>query len=401
MHKLIFRTALAAAVTCSYAANADAGIAASSGVCGYLEEAPIFGVGMPTDARATPVMIPLEQGIVQRGDKSATLRSVPVPSLSVNEWTADYAMMRLSQLAGKPTWALTQDGQPGEVISVEIPATNLADAFDRVAAVKGKRWRYDGEKVYLLGGREWTMPLPANRDISLAVQDALHKNNFGGRIEGGVLRFEADDAGVARVTAMVNQVYSQKRLNPYDVKFFKVYPVKGEIDWGSLVERTSAVETISFDGKGATIVLDGSAGAVVDAFLAREGQVHNLGSTTMVSATASMGTSHAAGCGAGASGKRGLQLAGGAYDSGTVGMSYAILGTPDEQAGKLAVRPGSIVVIADAVPDEGGYMVAVVRPRVLELQGGVQTAPATPLGPPPGNIQPLPGMSARQVVATR
>src|SRR3546814_6803268 len=41
-----------------------------------------------------------------------------------------------------------------------------------------------------------------------------------------------------------------------------------------------------------------------------------------------------------------------------------------DQSGKLAVAPGAVVVLADAVPDQGGYMVAIVRPRVLELQTG-------------------------------
>src|SRR3546814_11978176 len=85
-------------------------------------------------------------------------------------------MMRLSQVAGRPIWAMTEDGQPGPVISTQIPATSLADAFDRVAAMKGKRWRFDGEKVYLLGGREWTIPMPANRDLASAVKDALARN---------------------------------------------------------------------------------------------------------------------------------------------------------------------------------------------------------------------------------
>src|SRR3546814_10056947 len=71
---------------------------------------------------------------------------------------------------------MTEDGQPGPVISTQIPATSLADAFDRVAAMKGKRWRFDGEKVYLLGGSEWTIPMPANRDLAIAVKDALASN---------------------------------------------------------------------------------------------------------------------------------------------------------------------------------------------------------------------------------
>lgn len=340
--------------------------------CGYDEDAPIFGMGMAVGTVATPVLAPLEQNIVQRGDRSDTLRSVPVPATKVDGWTADYAMMRLSHLAGRPTWAHTETGEVGDVISVDIPATNLADAFDRIAETKGKRWRYDGENVYLLGGREWTMPLPSSRDLVLAVKDTLEKNNVKASIEGGMLRFEADDAGVARISAVVNQVYRQERLNPYDVKFYKVYPTKGAIDWTTLVERTDAIETVSFEGKGATIVLEPTAGAVIDAFLAREGQVHALGSTTMVSGQTSLGSSRAVGCGTGAIASRGLELAGGAYERGRVSLAYSILGSQQEQAGRLAVTPGAVVVIADAEPDEGGYVVSVVRPRVLELQMPVQ-----------------------------
>lgn len=337
--------------------------------CGFVEDAPIYGVGLSAGTNATPILAPVEQQIVQRGDKSSSLRNVPVPAMSVQGWTADYAMMRLSLLAGKPMWAMTEDGQPGDIVSVNVPATSLADAFDRIAAAKGKRWRYDGEKVYLLGGREWTMPLPASRDLALAVKDALAKNKIDALISNGVIRFQADDNEVARVRAVVNQVYSQQRLNPYDVKFYKVYPTKGEIDWGTLVQRTDAVETVSFDGKGATIVLDPTAGAVVEAFLAREGQVHDLGSTTMVSADANVAASSAAGCGANVDSSRGIKLAGGAYERGRISLSYSVLGASARQEGRLAVTPGAVVVIADAVPSEGGYMVAVVRPRIIELQG--------------------------------
>lgn len=343
--------------------------------CGYLEEAPIFGVGMASNATAAPVLMPLEQGIVDRGDKSESLRSIAVPATMVDGWTSDYAMMRLSQVAGKPIWAMTESGLPGEDVTIDIPATNLADAFDRIAEAKGKRWRYDGEKVYLLGGREWTMPLPASRDLSIAVRDALLRNDVNVRFEDGGIRFKADNAGAATVTSVVHQVYGEERLNPYDVKFYKVYPTKGTIDWATLVERTNAIETVSFEGKGATIVLDPTAGAVIDAFLAREGQVHSLGSTTMVSSQAGAGSSHAAGCGASTSGTRGLHLTGGAYERGRVSMTYSILGAPQEQSGTLAVTPGAVVVLADAVPDQGGYMVAVVRPRVLELKSPVRSGP--------------------------
>src|SRR3546814_10903144 len=90
----------------------------------------------------------------------------------------------------------------------------------------------------------------------------------------------------------------------------------------------------------------------------------------MVAAKASESSSQAAGCGASATGSRGLALAGGAYERGRVALNYSILGSSMDQSGKLAVAPGAMVVLADAVPDQGGYMVAIVRPRVLELQTG-------------------------------
>jgi hypothetical protein len=386
--KMKFKAALAVTIMSSVSSVVGAegvqtrSVSAAS-ECGYAEDAPIFGVGMAAGTNATPVLLPIERQIEAKGDKSSSLRSVPVPATNVDGWTADYAMMRLSQTAGRPIWALTEDGQPGAIISTNIPATSLADAFDRIAATKGKRWRYDGEKVYLLGGREWTIPMPTSRDLAIAVKDALAKNDVKASIENNMIRFEADDDGVSRIRAVVNEVYSQPRLNPYDVKFFKVYPTKGEINWSSLVERTDAIETVSFEGKGATIVLDPTAGAVIETFLAREGQVNVLGSKTLVASTAAGIASNAAGCGASASGSRGLELAGGAYERGRIGLSYSILGSNVDQSGKLAVAPGAVVVLADAVPDQGGYMVAIVRPRVLELQSGY---PVSSVAPAPTRI---------------
>src|SRR3546814_1116604 len=99
-------------------------------------------------------------------------------------------------------------------------------------------------------------------------------NQVSATIQNNMIRFEADDDGVVRIRAVVNEFYSQQRLNPYDVKFFKVYPTNGEINWASSVERTDAIETASFEGNVATIFLDPTAGAVIEPFLAREGQVN-------------------------------------------------------------------------------------------------------------------------------
>lgn len=349
---------------------------AVSGQCGFAQDAPIFGVGIAAGTDATPILLDVDKRIQAKGDRSESLRSVKVPAINVAGWTSDYAMMRMSQTAGKPIWVLTEDGRPGDVVTLNVPATNLADAFDRIAAQKGKRWRYDGENVYLLGGREWTIPMPTNRDLAIAVQDALTKNKVPAKIQGGLIRFQADNSEVQRVRGIVNQVYTQQRLNPYDVTFYKVYPIRGQIDWGSLVERTDAIESVTFDGKGATLIMDPTSASVIDAFLAREGQVQQLGSTTMVSGQMGQGSTTSAGCGTVAQGSRGLQLAGGAYERGRMAMNYTILGASKAQAGRLAVAPGSVVVIADGIPDQGGYMVAVVRPRILELQGGVPLAPS-------------------------
>jgi hypothetical protein len=381
MRKMSLALALSGAVIATVANAADKPIVVTAPVpaeCGFVEDAPIFGVGMAAGTSATPVLKPLEQGIVQRGDKSVALRSIQVPAMRVSNWTTDYAMMRLSQTSGHPMWAVTEDGQPGSEISVDIPATNLADAYDRIAAVKGKRWRYDGDKVFILGGREWTLTMPPSRDVAIAVTDALARSKVPARIVGGTIRFEADDATAAQIGGILQQVYSQEHLNPYDVRFYKVYPTKGVIDWSTLVERTDSVETVSFEGKGATIVLDPTAGSVIDTFLAREGDVRSLGSTTMVSSQSGVGAVHVAGCGVQAMSARGLELAGGAYQNGRVPLRYSITGAPTRQAGTLAVAPGSVVVIADGQPVEGAYMVAVVRPRVIELQSRSQTPAAAP-----------------------
>ncbi|MAM83303.1 MAG: hypothetical protein CL472_01305 [Acidobacteria bacterium] len=365
--------ALVAMIASPVPAMAQAGVPAQAattvgGECGIVQDAPIFGVGMGGSTQAAPVLIPIEQEVARKGDKSNSLRSVSVPAVDINEWPTDYAMMRLSQLASKPVWAVTQSGSAGNKISVQIPQTNLADAFDRIAAVEGKRWIYDGERAYLLNGREWTMPLPASRDVAFAVKDALSKNAIDARIESGLIRFEADDAGAAKVAGIVSQVYAQPRLNPYDVSFYKIWPVRGSVDWAKLAERTDAVEAVSFDGKGSTVVLDPGSESVIDAFLATEGTVRSLGSTVMVSAQPGLGTLHGAGCGASADSSIGLELAGGAYERGRIPLRYAITGGENNQGGAMAVVPGSTVVIADGEPHDGAYMVAVVRPRILEMQ---------------------------------
>ena len=373
--------ALAAMIVTPVPAAAQGGVPAQTapavgGECGIAYDAPIFGVGMGGTTQAAPVLIPIEKEVARKGDKSNSLRSVSVPAVDVSEWPADYAMMRVSQLASKPVWAVTQSGSAGSKISLQIPATNLADAFDRIAAVEGKRWIYDGEQAYLLNGREWTMPLPASRDVAFAVKDALSKNAINAQINNGLIRFEADDAGASKVAGIVSQVYAQPRLNPYDVSFYKIWPVRGAVDWAKLAERTDAVEAVAFDGKGSTVVLDPGSESVIDAFLATEGTVRSLGSTVMVSAQPGLGTIHGAGCGEAADSSIGLELAGGPYERGRIPLRYSITGGTENQGGAMAVVPGSTVVIADGEAKEGAYMVAVIRPRILEMQASPMPAAA-------------------------
>src|SRR3546814_8674343 len=109
-------------------------------------------------------------------DWSSDVCSSDLAATNVDGWTSDYAMMRLSQVAGRPIWAMTEDGQPVTVISQHVPATSLADAFDRDAAMKGKRWRFARVKVYLLGGREWPITTPANSDIEISCKEATASN---------------------------------------------------------------------------------------------------------------------------------------------------------------------------------------------------------------------------------
>lgn len=374
MRKILLAGLLASSGQMAVAADKPRGVPVALEECGFDEQAPIFGVGIGAGTSASPIMIPLEKQIIARGDKSASLRSIPVPALQIHGWTTDYAMMRLSASAGKPIFAITENGGPGDTLDLDIPATSLADAYDRIAAAKGLRWRYDGDKVYMLGGRAWSLPLPASRDLAIAVRDALLKNNVKATIEANMVRFQSDDSGAERVSAVVAQVYAEPRLNPYDVHFYRVYPSAGAIDWTHLADRTDAVESVDFAGKAATVVLDPTAGDIVGTFLATEGTVRSLGDTTMVAGSDGP-ASHVAGCGASAIAERGLSLAGGSYERGRMALTYSILGTSAPEAGKLAVAPGSVVVIADGEPVEGGYMVAVVRPRVLEMQGAPAGGP--------------------------
>src|SRR3546814_16166839 len=52
--------------------------------CGYSADATIFGVGMAAGTHATPVLLPIERKIEEKGDKPATLRLFPLAAKHTN-----------------------------------------------------------------------------------------------------------------------------------------------------------------------------------------------------------------------------------------------------------------------------------------------------------------------------
>lgn len=347
--------------------------------CVSNDTASVYGMGVIAPASPLPVLAAREAQIVAKGDRSRDLQAMTVPAVDLTGMTLDYALMRLTMAAGHPLLVMTDDGGPGPVVTGPMPSGSLLDVIEGTARSMSMRWRYDGDKIWLFKANDWKVGLPDQRDLNIAAQAAVASiapSNL--RFAGSEMTFSGDMEAAQKVSTTLASLYAQGRLNPHDVTFYKVYPSKGKIAWEGLADRTEAVEMISFDGKGASLVLDATAGAVIDTFLGLEGRVIRAGNVTMVSPELNGTVSRQLGCGEQASSARTLSLSAGAYDGGKVQLSYEVQGGGEIQQGRFSAAPGSVIVIADGQPEEGAYTVAVVRTRVLEMQGPVTTPAAQP-----------------------
>ena len=335
--------------------------------CQGVSSGALFSVGPLPDAAAQPVLVPVEIEARKKGLKNADLGAVRFNATSLQSLPADYAMMRLSKLGGRPLWVVTQDGDPAPEISMDLAAGTLEDAFDRIAVAANRRWVFDGTTVYLLNRQEWTILLPKDRDLAIAVQTALKAQAGDAKVYQGLIHIEGDKARADEVSSVVAGVYAQPRITPFDVTWYKVYPTAGVVDWSRLPERTDAVRDIGFSGRGANVVLDGDANDVLSAFLAGEGEVRVLGKSTMVPDTSAGRVSRVAGCGSLVDGTRGLELSAESQGRGGEVVRYTMTGAKNDVQGRTMVARDGMLVVASSVPTDGAYLVAAIKPRVLEV----------------------------------
>ena len=360
---------LVSSLVCTTVLAPGAAIASIDLACLPAPRQSSYAVGALPEATAKPVMVPLETMLDRRGNRETELRTFKLAGEKVTGLPADYAMMRLSRKAGKPLWVITANGLPAPAIDLEIGDGDLASALDRIAAAASMRWRYDGQSIYLLDRREWTVLLPAERDLALAVQQMLSLEAPDAKVEKGVVRIPGDETKAAAVAGLVSRVYAQTRLNPFDVTWYKVYPTRGVIDWATLAERTESVRDFGFAGKGAAIVLDGEAEGLIETFLSREGTVRKLGLVTMVAPETGGKVARVAGCGDMIEAERGIELTANGGETGKVDVRYQLTGADDDVSGSTTLSLDQTLVVASRVPHEGAFLVGIIHSRVLEVAG--------------------------------
>lgn len=368
----VFALAGAAMLTGVGAASASASDGGGVDLsCGSPVRAGVVSMGPLPDVTPQPLVVPIEAEIARKGVRNSDLARLRPMNEDIEGMTADYAMMRLSQAAGRPLWVVTPDGRPGPSVNgVNVADMSLEAAFDAIASSAGLRWKFDGEKVYLLNQREWTILLPTDRDLAIAVTAALREqagSDVG--IRGGVIHFAGSENRASQVSSIVADVFRQSRLDPFDVSWYRVWPSNGNIDWAGLAERTEAVRDIGFAGRGVSMVIDGDAAPIMEMFMSREGFVRPLGTATMVAHATGVDVSRVVGCGANMDPARGITLAA-KSDGMAVGQSevqFALTGEADDTSGSTLVSGDETLVIASGVPVEGSFLVALVRPRSVDL----------------------------------
>lgn len=319
--------------------------------CSPSPEAPLYARGagaFATHAAGGPV-IPVQTGL---------------PALMVEGWSSsgrplDVTLADLAREARVPlrisgtwpavTWA------PGKA--------SLRTVVDTMVREAGGTWRMDGATLVVdrkAPDRPYSYARPANRDMTLALIDALR--GYGATdviLKSDAITFAASSEVAARIRAKLASIDA---VLAFDAVSIRVRPNDGRFSWAGLssagkVGVSKPVEA----GGGFTVEASGVDG--VREFFARNGDVREIGAQTVAGPGGWALDVPVSQCGTAGSGSLLLKPGKGAAG---IDLTVSRSGMPDLVL--PGVQPGQIAIVVDDKPKAGWLQAVILRPRIVDAR---------------------------------
>jgi hypothetical protein len=345
------RTAIATVLAfCAYAspASAQAADAEKQLRCTVPVDAAVYA----RQAGAVPA--------ISRGKVTVTRAGQSAPSLMVEGWNPAPGPLAkvLGELGHEAGFAVTGAEGLGNV-SLGIPRASLTQVLDHLTSQVGASWSFSSGVVHVLKTPQVsvgsaTMPLPANRDVTLALLDTLRGYDATNVSLGeSGISFAGSPAALGRIQsglAGVSEVFA------FDVSFMQGRPTVGRYNWAAAPGSTATA-----DGAGGRLILSEEGAAAFPAFLSSMGDVRTGGIQTVAGPSGWALVVPQSQCGQGTAE---IQLKPKRMGDG-FSMQVGGLGAPFEVP---MVALGQTLVIAARDPVGGWINIVTIRPRVLAVK---------------------------------
>ena len=341
----------AAAVTPLQAAPAPAVDAEMALRCSPSPEAPLYarGAGAFASRMSGGPVVPDQAGL---------------PALMVDGWsttgrTLDVALSDLSKEAGVPlriagTWPAVS-WAPGKASLRTVVDTLVRDA--------GGTWRMEAGTLVVdrkVVDRPYSYARPANRDMTLALLDALR--GYGATdvsLTTDVITFAASSEVASKIRTKLAAIDA---VLAFDAVAIKVRPNEGRYAWQNLssVGKVGASKPVEAGG-GFTVEASGIEG--VKDFFARNGDVRDIGSQTVAGPGGWALDVPITQCATAGSGS--LLLKPG---KGTGGIDLTVSRSGFADLVLPGVQPGQIAIVVDDKPKAGWLQAVILRPRIVDAR---------------------------------
>ena len=232
--------------------------------CASQKDPQLYALGRAVEAGVSPVAVPIVNDLGGKRLRNADLAAFTVGEMPPGGRRADEVMRELARAAGRPLDVVGPRGMVFPVVDIPVKGMSLDKAVDVVAAASSLTWGFDGKVIRVAPRNEWSFALPKDRDLALAVIEAVRRFAPASvSVEGGALHLVGDEARATQVAGVISSVFAQPRINPFDVTWYKVWPARGEINWSGMPLRTEVVRDFAFAGRGVSMVLKDTSLAAV------------------------------------------------------------------------------------------------------------------------------------------
>lgn len=316
--------------------------------CAVPTDAPIFA----REAGAVPA--------IKRGVAVVQRTGAAAPRLMVEGWRPNPGPLPilLADLGKEAGFAVTGAEGLGNV-SWTRDSAPLSDVLDSLTAQAGASWSFSSGVVHVsrtpfVSTVPASLPVPANRDVTLALLDTLRGYDAAGVALGqSDITFSASPATLGRIQTGIGGV---TEVFAFDVSFMQGRPSAGRYNWSAL-----AGSKLTADGAGGRMLLGEDGAEAVSRFLGSSGDVRQGGGQTVAGPSGWALVVPQAQCGTGTAE---LTLKPKRVGDG-FSMQVTGFGAPLDVP---MITLGQTLVLASRDPVGGWINVVSIRPRILAVR---------------------------------